>query len=124
MGFLRGGGIMNMNYIESQMSPLITLVLVIILSLIIFLMFGFALKHIMKIIMRKKIPPSDTKFIKVPRSFIRKVGYVSELDCATAERGDVAYVVNENHAYFFTGESWVKIEQSYHKKDKPKEEEL
>jgi|SRR6187200_3071232 len=46
-----------------------------------------------------------------PKQVARRVLYRTELDHMIAVKGDIAYVINDKHMYFYDGDRWMKIEQ-------------
>jgi len=52
--------------------------------------------------------------VRLPTDIVRKVKTKDELKYIIANRGDLAYVADENCTYFYGGETWIKVEQKYY----------
>jgi len=46
-----------------------------------------------------------------PKQIARRVIYKEELNNLIAVKGDVAYVIKDEHMYLYNGNKWLKIEQ-------------
>jgi len=78
-------------------SPLVILVII----------WSLVAKHLKK---RRRIKIPEDIHVGT-KQIARRVMYRTELDHLVVTKGDVAYVIKDEHMYLYDGEKWIKIEQ-------------
>jgi len=74
---------------------------------------------ILRLLTKKKVKNIVVAIPKVSPAYIaRRVMYKEELDNLVAIKGDLAYVLKENKAYFYNGEEWLKVKDAHGKMGK------